>query len=145
MPSEQAWDDIGTFVFLTGAVKEQLQMRWILPAGDRAGINRLVSYITRRPFSVSRWVNVTESGQVIYKAEKPGVPADGSRFRLEHGSKLVRQHLPPTAARGDPCRAFPDPQRDELARGPKRNFQVLDSLDLLAEFTQHMPPQRARI
>ena len=39
------------------------------------------------------------------------------------------------------CRAFSDPQRDELARGPKRNFQVLDPLDLLAAFTQHIPPK----
>ena len=47
-----------------------------------------------------------ETGQVIYKAEK------------------------------DACRAFPDPQRDELARGPTRNFQILDPLDFLAEFTR---------
>ena len=59
-----------------------------LPAGDRAGIERLVGYMTRCPFSFSRLVKVTETGQVIYKAEK------------------------------DACRAFPDPQRDELARGP---------------------------
>ena len=59
-----------------------------LPAGDRAGIERLVGYMTRCPFSLSRLVKVTETGQVIYKAEK------------------------------DACRAFPDPQRDELAAGP---------------------------
>jgi hypothetical protein len=41
-----------------------------LPAGDRAGIERLVQYMTRSPFSLSRLVKVTESGQVIYKAEK---------------------------------------------------------------------------
>jgi len=34
------------------------------------------------------------------------------------------------------CRAFPDPQRDELARGPQRNFQILDPLEFLAEFTR---------
>jgi hypothetical protein len=67
-----------------------------LPAGDRAGIERLVGYMTRCPFSLSRLVKVTETGQVIYKAEK------------------------------DACRAFPDPQRDELARGSTRNFQILD-------------------
>ena len=77
-----------------------------LPAGDRAGIERLVGYMTRCPFSLSRLVKVTASGQVVYKAEK------------------------------DACRAFPDPQRDELARGPKRNFQILDPLEFLAEFTQ---------
>jgi hypothetical protein len=85
-----------------------------LPAGDRAGIERLVGYMTRCPFSLSRLVKVSEAGQVIYKAEKGA------------------------------CRAFPDPQRDELARGPQRNFQILDSLEFLAEFTQHVSRRRAR-
>jgi hypothetical protein len=86
-----------------------------LPTGDRAGIERLVQYMTRCPFSLSRLIKVTATGQVIYKAEK------------------------------DACRAFPDPQRDELARGPKRNFQILAPLDFLAEFTQHIPPQGAHL
>ena len=77
-----------------------------LPAGDKPGIERLVGYMTRCPFSLSRLVKVTASGQVVYKAEK------------------------------DACRAFPDPQRHELARGPKRNFQILDPLEFLAEFTR---------
>jgi hypothetical protein len=62
--------------------------------------------MTRCPFSLPRLVKVSETGQVIYKAEKGA------------------------------CPAFPDPQRDELARGPQRNFQILDPLDFLAEFTQ---------
>ena len=86
-----------------------------LRAGDRAGIERLVQYMTRCPFSLSRLVQVTPTGQVIYKAEK------------------------------DACRAFPDPQRDGLARGPQRNFQILDPLDFLAEFTQHIPPKGAHL
>ena len=77
-----------------------------LAAGDRAGIERLVGYMTRCPFSLSRLVKVSETGQVIYKAEKGA------------------------------CRAFPDPQRDELAHGPQRNFQILDPLEFLAEFTR---------
>jgi hypothetical protein len=72
---------------------------------------RLVQYMTRCPFSLSRLVRVTETGQVVYKAEK------------------------------DACRALPAPQGDGLASGPKRNFQILDPLDFLAEFTQHIPPQ----
>ena len=86
-----------------------------LPAGDRAGIERLVGYMTRCPFSLSRLVKVTKTGQVIYKAEK------------------------------DACRAFPDPQHDELARGTQRNFQILDPLEFLAEFTQHIPPKGAHL
>jgi len=54
---------------------------------------------------------VTESGQVVYKAEKHA------------------------------CRAFPNPQSNGLGSGPKRNFQILSPLDFLAEFTQHIPPK----
>ena len=86
-----------------------------LPAGDRAGIERLVGYMTRCPFSLSRLVKVTETGQVIYKAEK------------------------------EACRAFPEPNGDELKRGAKRNFQVLDPLEFLAEFTQHIPPKGSHL
>ena len=87
----------------------------LLPADDRAGIERLMQYMTRCPFSLSRLVKVTKTGQVIYKAEK------------------------------DACRAFPDPQGDGLAAGPKRNFQILSPLDFLAEFTQHIPPKGAHL
>ena len=72
-----------------------------LPAGDRAGIERLVGYMTHWPFSLSRLVKVTASGQVVYEAEK------------------------------DARRAFPDPQGHALARGGapgtpgRRNFPVL--------------------
>jgi hypothetical protein len=86
-----------------------------LPAGDRPGIERLVGYMTRCPFSLSRLVKVSQTGQVIYRAEK------------------------------DACRAFPDPQDAELTRGPQRNFQILDPLEFLAEFTQHTPPKGAHL
>jgi hypothetical protein len=86
-----------------------------LPAGDRPGIERLVQYMVRCPFSLSRLVKVTETGQVIYKAEK------------------------------DACRAFPEPQGDGLTSGPKRNFQILSPLEFLAEFTQHIPPKGAHL
>lgn len=86
-----------------------------LPAGDRAGIERLIGYMTRCPFSLSRLVKVTEAGQVVYKAEK------------------------------DACRAFPQADGDGLRPGPRRNFQVLDPLEFLAEFTQHIPPKGAHL
>ena len=103
-----------------------------LPAGDGPGIERLVGYMTRCPFSLSRLVKVSKTGQVIYKAEK------------------------------ETCRAFPDPRAlwkkgtgTVCRNGPKgathkrclsrfsrgRNFQLLDPLDFLAEFTQHIPPK----
>ena len=52
-------------------------------------------YVTRCPFSLSRLVKVTKTGQVVYKAEK------------------------------DACRAFPDPRGDGLRPGAKRNFEIL--------------------
>ncbi len=83
----------------------------LLSAGDQGGIERLVQYVVRCPFSLSRLVKVTDTGQVVYKAEK------------------------------DTCRAFPDPQSDNLEEGVNRNFQILSPLDFLAEFTQHIPPK----
>jgi ribosomal protein S27E len=86
-----------------------------LPADDRAGVERLLQYMTRCPFSLSRLVKVSRTGQVVYKAEK------------------------------DACRAFPDPHGDGLGAGPKRNFQVLPPLEFLAEFTQHIPAKGAHL
>ena len=83
----------------------------LLQTGDQAGIERLVQYMVRCPFSLSRLVKVTDTGQVVYKAEK------------------------------DACQAFPDPRSDNLEAGAKRNFQILSPLDFLAEFTQHIPPK----
>ena len=71
--------------------------------------------MVRCPFSLSRLVKVTDTGQVVYKAEK------------------------------DACRAFPDPQADNLEAGAKRNFQILSPLDFLAEFTQHIPPKGSHL
>jgi hypothetical protein len=71
----------------------------LLTAGDQSGNERLVQYMVRCPFSLSRLVKVTDAGQVVYKAEK------------------------------DTCRAFPDPQADNLEAGAKRNFQILRTPD----------------
>ena len=34
---------------------------------------------------------------------------------------------------------FPEAASDDLLAGPKRNFQIFDTLDFLAEVTQHIP------
>ena len=86
-----------------------------LPAGDQAGIERLIQYMTRCPFSLSRLVKVSDTGQIVYQAEKQA------------------------------CRAFPDPQGDGIRAGVKRNFQILPPLDFLAEFTQHIPPKGSHL
>ena len=62
-----------------------------LPAGDRAGIERLVQYMMRCPFSLARMIKVTEDGTVLYKSEK--------------------QH----------CRPFPDAKSATLRQGTSRN------------------------
>ena len=38
------------------------------------------------------------------------------------------------------CR-FPDQSGEDLLAGPRRNFQVFEPLDFLAEVTQHIPEQ----
>ena len=50
--------------------------------------------MTRCPFSLTRLVKVTETGQVIYKAEKSS------------------------------CRSFPEVTGDGMQAGPKRNYQI---------------------
>jgi len=86
-----------------------------LPAGDAAGIERLIQYMTRCPFSLSRLVKLSDTGQVIYQSEKQA------------------------------CRAFPDPKGDGMQAGVPRNFQILEPLDFLAEFSQHIPPKGSHL
>ena len=80
-----------------------------LPACDTSGLQRLAEYMVRCPFSLARIVRVTESGSVVYRAQK-----------------------------GD-CRRFPTPASNDLAGGASRNFQVFEALDFLAQLTQHIP------
>ena len=80
-----------------------------LPAGDVSGLQRPAEYMVRCPFSLARIVRVTESGSVVYRAQK-----------------------------GD-CRRFPTPASPDLAGVTSRNFQVFDAVDFLAELTQHIP------
>jgi len=86
-----------------------------LPAGDQTGIERLIQYMTRCLFSLSRLVKVSDTGQVVYQAEKQA------------------------------CRAFSDPKGDGMRAGVPRNFQILEPLDFLAEFTKHIPPKGAHL
>jgi hypothetical protein len=80
-----------------------------LEAGDEEGVQRLIQYFLRCPFSLARMIEVTEAGKVIYKSEH---------------NALGR---------------FPEPGEEDLVAGPPRNFQVFDPLDFLAEVAQHIP------
>jgi len=86
-----------------------------LPAGDTSGLQRLAEYMLRCPFSLARIICVTESGSVVYRAQK-GV-----------------------------CRRFPTPASRDLAGGASRNFQVFDAFDFLADLTQHIPDKGAHL
>ena len=108
----RSWEHSG---FSRPSLRDGARQSVRLAAGDQAGIERLVGYMTRCPFSLSRLVKVTETGQVIYKAEKSS------------------------------CRSFPEAMGDGLQAGPKRNYQLLSPLDFLAEFTQHIPPKGSHL
>jgi hypothetical protein len=84
----------------------------VIEASDKKGMQRLISYITRCPFSLSRIVRVTEEGKVIYRAVKPS------------------------------CLPFPVLGNKKLKAGAKRNFQIFEPLDFLVPrcgMTQHIP------
>ena len=81
---------------------------WI-KANDKAGLERLVQYISRCPFSLERIIKLTDTDHVVYKAEHKD------------------------------CRKFPDPGDETLKAGVRRNFQIFDPLDFIAEITQHIP------
>ncbi|MDA1275997.1 MAG: efflux RND transporter permease subunit, partial [Verrucomicrobia bacterium] len=68
-----------------------------------------IEYFLRCPFSQARMIDVTQEGKVLYKS----------------GHNRMNR--------------FPEPASEDLLAGPKRNFQVFDPLDFLAEVTQHVP------
>jgi hypothetical protein len=90
-----------------------------LEVGDQQGVQRLIQYFLRCPFSQARMIKVTEAGKVIDKTEHLPAP------RLRQAGNAVGR--------------FPQPGDEELLAGPARNFQVFDPFDFLAEVTQHIP------
>jgi hypothetical protein len=78
-------------------------------AGDHAGMQRLIEYIARCPFSLTRMISQTTDGKIIYRTTHPN------------------------------CLPFPLSGDKTLMKGIPRNFEVYDPLDLLAEVTQHIP------
>lgn len=77
--------------------------------GDDKGIQRLIEYISRSPFSLTRIIGLNPDGKVIYRAGK------------------------------SECQTYPEVGHEELKAGIPRNFQVFAPLDFLAEVTQHIP------
>lgn len=77
--------------------------------GDKAGMQRLVQYIARCPFSLTRMVSITKDGKILYRAS--------------HAQ----------------CIPFPLSGDTTLMKGMPRNYELYDPLDFLAEVTQHIP------
>jgi hypothetical protein len=77
--------------------------------GDKAGMQRLIEYIARCPFSLARMVSLTDDGKVLYRASHTN------------------------------CIPFPLSGDATVLKGIPRNFEVYDPLDFLAEVTQHIP------
>ena len=81
-----------------------------IEAEDRAGMQRLIEYISRCPFSLAGMIKITDDGKVLYRASHP----DCTRYPML-GMEL------------------------SLLPGMSRNYQVFDPLDFLASVTQHIP------
>jgi hypothetical protein len=77
--------------------------------GDKAGMQRLIEYVARCPFSLTRMVSQTKDGKILYRASHPN------------------------------CIPFPLSGDASLLKGIPRNFEHFDPLDFLAEVTQHIP------
>jgi hypothetical protein len=81
-----------------------------IEADDHAGMQRLVEYIARCPFSLARMVKLTDGGKVMY-----------------HGSHPY-------------CHRYPKLGKEmTLQPGTRRNYQLFEPLDFLASVTQHIP------
>jgi hypothetical protein len=80
-----------------------------IEAADHAGMQRLVEYISRCPFSLSRMVSITKDSKVLYRAGNAK------------------------------CIPFPKTGDKDLISGMPRNYEIYDPLDFLAEVTQHVP------
>jgi len=110
-----------------------------IEAGDRAGLERLLRYIVRCPFSIERVVKLGPGDSVIYRAEHD----DPRRFPLPQVAASRRDAKPsaPAAhgASGPLSSAVVAAAEQALRAGPARNFQVFEPLAFIAEVTQHVP------
>lgn len=86
-----------------------------LETGDQRGVQRLIQYFLRCPFSQARMIEVTEAGKVIYKSDH---------------NQVAR---------------FPEAGEEELLAGPSRKFQaqtrsvLLSALEGCSETTFETP------
>jgi len=79
---------------------------------DTKGMQRLIQYMVRCPFSLARFVRYTDEGKVLYRATKSS------------------------------CLPFPLLGNEKLKAGTKRNFEIFEPCDFLAEVVQHIHKQQ---
>lgn len=111
-----------------------------IEAGDRAGLERLLRYIVRCPFSIERVIRLSDNDHVIYRAEHD----DPRRFPLPQGGASVPLANRHSDRNQDGCAtasqsAVAAAAEQALRGGPARNFQVFEPLQFIAEVTQHVP------
>lgn len=80
-----------------------------IESNDQAAMARLVGYIARCPISLARMITRTDDGRIVYRA---------SHAR---------------------CWAFPKSGEQTVMQGIRRNHEIFEPLDFLAEMTQHIP------
>ncbi len=90
-----------------------------IETGDTEGLRKLIEYFLRCPFSEARMICLCVSAR-----RQVEVTAEGKVLHKSGHNRLGR---------------FPEAASEDLLAGPKRNFQVFDPLDFLAEVTQHVP------
>ena len=102
-----------------------------LEAGERDGIRRLIQYFLRCPFSQARMIRLRPGRATARQVEVTrlrrgfGGQADEGKVLYKTGDNRMGR--------------FPEAASHDLRPGPKRNFQIFDPLDFLAEVTQHIP------
>jgi len=106
-----------------------------IEAGDHAGMQRLVEYISRCPFSLARLVTLNADGDAS-KSTLASTSPEGGKL-LYRASKGKCFPFPKTGEPVAPERCAAPIQT--LMAGIPRNFEVFDPLDFLAEVTQHIP------
>lgn len=65
--------------------------------GDREGIQRLIQYFLRCPFSQARMIEVTDAGKVLYKIGSGGSPEAASDDLLPG----IKRNVSPVVTRAD--------------------------------------------
>jgi hypothetical protein len=76
-----------------------------MEAGDDAGMQRLIEYLSRCPLSLVRMVSLTNDGKILYRASKPQ------------------------------CIPFPEKDDPECNAGIPRNYEIVATTSCFARYS----------